>query len=95
MPREREDVEAALLKKGFKYKGGDHRFYFFEHKNQTTAIFTKVSHGSKYKTIDDSLLSKMARQVKLTNKQFKQLVDCPFKKKDYINHLKSLGLIKR
>ncbi len=95
MPRDRADVEQALLKKGLVYKGVDHRFYFLEHKGLTTAIFTKVSHGSKYKTLDDSLLSRMAKQAKLTNKQFENFVDCPMSQDDYIVHLQTLGIIRR
>ncbi len=93
MPRSRAAVEKALTNKGFVCREGDHRFYFFEHEGLITAIFTKISHGSKYKTLDDSLLSMMARQVRLGNRQFLDLVDCSMTGPDYLEHLRSLGIL--
>lgn len=93
MSRERKIVERSLQKKGFISRGGDHRFYFFEYRNLTTAVFTKVSRGTKYKTLNDTLIGEMARQLKLTKKQFLQLVDCPMDKKQYVEHLKQRNII--
>lgn len=94
MSRARAEVEQALLSKGFRFKGGDHRFYFFEHDGLITAIFTKVSHGSKYKELDDSLLSMMARQVKLSNRQFTAFVECSLTQEEYVAHLRTLGILR-
>lgn len=78
MPRERLEIVGALSKKGFSLKEGkgDHDFYFFETGGLTQAIFTKVSRGPKFRTIDDSLVSLMSKQIKLTRRQFDQLIDC-------------------
>jgi hypothetical protein len=92
MPLDRSHVESALLRKGFIRRDGDHRFYLFVHDGKVTPIFTKVSHSPKHKTLDDSLLSYMARQTKLTNKQFRQLVDCTLSHDDYLDHLRSIGI---
>lgn len=35
-----------------------------------------LSHGSAYKTIGDSLLARMAKQLKLTRAELLALVDC-------------------
>jgi predicted transcriptional regulator len=78
MPLERRDVEAGLENKGFVLAERDHRFFTYHtiagHK---TSVWTKTSTGTSYKTLSDDLISKMAKQCGLTNKQFKDLVACP------------------
>jgi predicted transcriptional regulator len=78
MPLERRDVEASLERKGFVLAERDHRFFAYHtiagHK---TSVWTKTSSGTSYKTLSDDLISKMAKQCGLTNKQFKDLVACP------------------
>ena len=86
-------IEASLKRKGFVLKQGDHKFYLFTHNNKVTSIFTKVSHGSKNKTISDSLVSIMARQLKLSTGQFKKLIDCSMRKSDYIVSLKNRNIL--
>lgn len=93
MPLGKRDVESALMQKGFVYRGGDHRFYFFQHETLTRAVFTKVSHGSKPKTINDRLVGRMARQLHLTTSQFRDLVKCDMSHADYIQVLQGRGLI--
>lgn len=91
MPLARSDIEQALQQKGFVYRGGDHRYYFFEHEGLIRAVFTKVSHGSKYKTVGTPLVIKMAKQLRLTKKQFTALVECSMTQKDYVEHLVQQG----
>jgi hypothetical protein len=38
--------------------------------------WTKVSRGSSYRTLDDTLLGKVARQVHLQLGQFKRAIEC-------------------
>jgi predicted RNA binding protein YcfA (HicA-like mRNA interferase family) len=84
MPLERSDIEAALEKKGFARSKGDHRFFtYYTIAGIKTSVWTKTSHGTKYKTIDDGLVGKMAKQCGLTSPQFKQLIDCPLGRKEY------------
>ena len=93
MPLERNDIESALKEKGFEMstkKGRDHRYYHFWYKGKRTPIFTKISTGTRYRTIADGGVggvNKMARSLKLSQQQFKELVRCPFKEKHYIAHL--------
>jgi hypothetical protein len=84
MPRDRSDITSALKRKGFKEKKGesDHDVYVLVYQGERQAVFTKVSRGSGYKTIGDELLSKMSKQLRLTNKQFRELVDCPMSQDD-------------
>ncbi len=91
MPRARRDVMAALERKGFVPSEGDHTYYFFyTTTNKKTIVKTKVSHSKK--DIDDNLLSQMARQCKLTNAQFRNLVDCPLSREEYEEILRTQGV---
>lgn len=77
MTRDRDDIEAALLRKGFQKDNGDHHYFIYWNlAGKKTMKKTKMSHGSSYKTIGDPLLGKMAKQVGLTKKSFLELVDC-------------------
>lgn len=84
-------VQASLLKKGFTSNNGDHINYYFKYNGKKTAIRTKVSHNGS--DIDDNLCSCMAKQTRLTNNQFKDLINCPLTKEEYERILLSNGLI--
>ena len=76
MPRKQSDVEKSLQAKGFRAREGDHNYFnYYSKAGKKTAVFTKTSHGSR--EIDESLLSLMAKQCKLSNKDFGLLIDCP------------------
>jgi hypothetical protein len=84
MPIDRADIEAALEKKGFVLADGDHNFFTYYSKDgQKTSVWTKTSHGSKYKTLGDSLVSAMAQQCRLTTPEFKKFVACPLTRDEY------------
>ena len=87
--RDRTDIEAALLKKGFFKENKDHQYYTYHQDNKKTAIFTKLSHGSDYKTYGQSLLSKMSKQLKLSNKELLDLIDCDITGEKYLEILKN------
>ena len=89
MPLERSEIQQSLKNKGFLEKeGGDHNFFTYHTtEGKKTNIFTKTSRGSKNKTIDDSTVSKMSRQCKLTNKLFIQLIKCTLSRSEYQKHL--------
>jgi len=82
MPRDRRDVESVLQNKGFRRKENDHhRFLYFNLAGLKTQVFTKTSHNEKQ--ISDSLLSMMAKQCRVTNKQFASLLDCSLDQNGY------------
>ena len=82
MPRNRKDIESGLLNKGFNRKEGDHSFFiYWTREGRKTAVFTKTSHNEKQ--ISDSLLSMMAKQCRVTNKQFASLLDCSLDQNGY------------
>ena len=92
MPRKQADVEKSLLNKGFQAGGGDHNFFVYHSKaGKKTRVRTKTSHGSK--EIDDNLLAQMARQCKLSNKDFGLLVDCPLSRDAYETKLLAAGVV--
>ena len=92
MPRRQGDVEAALRAKGFVVGGGDHNYFHYHSKSgKKSRVFTKTSHGAR--EIDDNLLSMMARQCRLTNKDFALLLDCPLDRDAYEAKLLEQGLI--
>ena len=94
MAVERDDLEKALLSKGFikKTKGKDHAFYYYERDGRICkAIWTKISYGSKYKTYGDDLERRVRGQIRLSATDFKAFVECPFTEamlKDYYISLK-------
>lgn len=86
MPQKARDVKKALKAKGFEESDKrDHFYYFFHHGQQKTNIFTKISHNSS--DISDNLCSQMARQVRLNNRQFNDLVECDLTHEGYIEIL--------
>lgn len=56
----------------------------------TVVAWTMMSHGSR-KDIDDNLLSKMAKQMKLGNtKELYNAVDCSLTRDDYYKRFKTI-----
>lgn len=84
-------VESALLKKGFRYDKDktasmSHRaFYFYDLDGNKTSIRTHLSHNSQ--PINDHLISCMAKQLKLKNNQFKDMINCHINHEQYQNIL--------
>lgn len=92
MPRKQADVEKSLLNKGFQSGGGDHNYFFYYSiAGKKTIVRTKTSHGSR--EIDDNLLAQMAKQCKLSNKDFGLLIECPLSRDDYETKLISVGSV--
>jgi hypothetical protein len=84
MPRKKIDVESALKKKGFDKTEGDHHwFVYVTMEGEKTTSRTKTSHTQKMKDIPDNLLSQMARQCKLSKREFLDLIDCPLSREAY------------
>lgn len=77
MPRKRDLIVVNLTAKGFEKSEGDHIFLLYRRSDGLkTAIRTKISPGSSHRDVSDIILSQMAKQVRLSNKAFLQLVDC-------------------
>ncbi len=79
-------VKAALRKKGFdQNEKKDHIYFYHRWKSNgfLSGIWTRVSHGSRPKDLPKGLVGEMARQVKLSNKNFKRLVSCDMDREEY------------
>lgn len=79
-------VEKSLLAKGFVKDHGDHLFFRLFVNGKKTAIYTKISHGSR-KTLGDGLVHMMAKQVKLSLPEFRDLVECRLSEEAYVKLL--------
>lgn len=94
MPRPKVKVESALLAKGFCKSERDHHYFVYYTKDgKKTAIKTKTSHTKKMKEIPDNILSQMAKQCRLNNSEFKDLVDCTIGQAEYERLLQNKGEI--
>lgn len=89
----KKEVERALLQKGFRPEQGDHNFFRLYVDGKRASIQTKTSHGKKkYRELGPELVSRMSKQLKLTSKQFKNLVECPLTYEDYVALLIEQGI---
>jgi hypothetical protein len=80
----RRDIHKALQKKGFRHSNTDHdKFTYFTLAGAKTSIWTKTSYGSNHKDLSDINISRMARQCRLSNKEFADLVNCPLTREAY------------
>ena len=82
--RSGREIDSALRRKGFiRETDGDHIHYcFISNTGEKSTIKTKISHGMT-STINADLISKMARQLHLTKRQFLDLVDCNLSEEGY------------
>ena len=86
MSRKARDVARALTQKGFaEEKKRDHQYYFYYQNQKKTSVYTKISHGET--DIGAALLSRMARQVRLSKIEFDDLIDCPLDAPGYLSAL--------
>lgn len=87
-------MERTLIRKlGFSRSESHHHFYHLFDRDGNLVIITKLSHGAKGRDISKAILSKIARQMKLSNPQLQAAVDCPLSKENYSDILKEQGLI--
>lgn len=82
MTRKQSEVEAALVRKGFRESDTHHRYFIYHTEaGLKSKIRTRTSHGGK--ELDDWLLAQMAKQCGVSRKDFLDLVDCPLERKVY------------
>ena len=94
MTLQRRAVERALRNKGFRREDRHHRFFiYYTAAGEKTPVRTKTSHGRGGNDIKDDVVSRMAQQCRITNQQFRQLVDCSLSQDDYEQELTDLGVL--
>jgi|ADurb_Gel_01_Slu_FD_contig_31_1901413_length_1610_multi_5_in_0_out_0_2 hypothetical protein len=94
-PKSKVKIIGSLEKKGFRatrMKKHTHYVYFDLH-NNPSVINTSVSHGSK-KDFGPPIISFMAKELKLSNHQFCQFIDCDISQEQYESILKSSNFLK-
>ncbi|MDR2696883.1 MAG: hypothetical protein LBB40_00225 [Holophagales bacterium] len=81
-----DKIKKSLTNKGF-VEYDTHHCYFWLHVNgERKAIFTFYSHSAK--ECGDPLLNHMAKQLKLSRRQFDELIDCALSKEAYVKILR-------
>ncbi len=94
MDLSKRKIISALKKKGFKSTNKDHIYFYFYYKGKSTKIDTKLSHGTKYKSIDKSLQKRMQKQLHFDKlEDFISFCDCKISENDYINILKKKRIL--
>jgi hypothetical protein len=94
MPLDRRMVEASLVAKGFQKVEGDHSFFiYYDVNGKKSPVRTKMSHGTSSKQLSDNLISVMAKQCRLSSRDFKSLVNCPLSRLEYERKLTELRVI--
>lgn len=93
---DRREAESSLGRKGFICdEKRDHHFWYFWYKGKRTIVRTKVSTGTKYKTLGHDILNAMKQQLQLdTLSDVKDLLKCPIDLDQYIQILLLKGKIK-
>ncbi|MDP3442257.1 MAG: type II toxin-antitoxin system HicA family toxin [Ignavibacteria bacterium] len=85
-----DKVKNVLTSKGFLFKrdGGKHHKYYVlvDPNGKLTNITTHFSHNGE--DIDDYLISRMSKQLRLSSGEFRKLIDCSIDYNKYINILK-------
>jgi len=85
--RKGRDIDSALCKKGFRSIGdGKHVRYFLMGQ---TGVRTMISHGMMGSSLDAKLISDMARQLRISKKQFLALIDCTMGADEYLAIIKT------
>lgn len=84
-------IISALLSKGFVRASGnrDHQYFFFHYRGKKSDIFTRISHGAR--TVDDWLVGRMAKQVRLSKREFLSLVECTLSGAEYARLMADRG----
>ena len=85
------DIEYSLPRKGFVRNPSRDIYFSFQFAGKDWGISTYVSHGER--EIGDSLIGRMAKQVKLSKRDFVRLVECPMDHGEYIEKLKKDGFL--
>ena len=94
MPFQRRKVEQALESKGFMRRERAHVFFLYHTRGGLkTSVRTMTSHGNSGADIDNQLIATMARQCKISRKNFERLIDCSLSQEAYENLLIDKGII--
>ncbi|MEA3557881.1 MAG: hypothetical protein U9R75_01380 [Candidatus Thermoplasmatota archaeon] len=91
--RKTRKIQSSLDSKGFCKSTTDHYWYVLYFNGKKTSVRTKISYGKK--EYDDSLLSKMSGQLRITKKELLDLIDCPLGYEEYCNILLNKNILSK
>ena len=93
MPHKSREVEASLVRKGFRVAQSKHRhFIYFTAAGERTEVVTILSHGGN-RDLSRFLERNMAQQCRLTRREFDDLIRCPMSQSQYESRLRATGRI--
>ena len=89
-------LRSGLEAKGFVRKNKAHKVMTYVTRGGVrTSVITHHSHGASGKDVDDGVVGAMARQCKLTARQFRDLVKCDLSREEYERLLVEGGFMER
>ena len=80
-------IRSALTGKGFERSEGSNHEIYSMRVGGKVAVSTAMSRGSSHKEISKKLLSKMAKQLHMSNRQFLDYLDCTYSYEDYYKYI--------
>ena len=86
------DVKRGLKRKGFKDLSGSKHIRMNLYVDDVQTSVTTFMQFSQ-KPLRDTLIKLLAEQCHLSKRNFVDLVECPMSRKDYIAHLRGLGVV--
>lgn len=93
MPLSRAETERALAAKlGLRLDRRDHRIYRL-YVGDRYVLRTMVSTGTKHRTLGDSLVAAMARQLRVSVADFRAIVGCTIDREGYLDRLRDAGML--
>lgn len=94
MTQDTSEIEYALTHKGFSRENARHHvMYWFRLDGRKTSVRTRMSHGAS--EIGDNLISRMAREMRISRADFLRFVECEMSGTDYETKMISEGQVQR
>ncbi|MCX6020786.1 MAG: hypothetical protein NTZ05_03470 [Chloroflexi bacterium] len=92
MPVECLLLERTLQRLGFDLVETHHREYLFRVQGRVVAR-TRISRGSSYRTLDDSIVAEVAKQLKVDRRFLLDLVAGKRSRDEYLDRLREQGIV--
>ena len=94
MPTLKHRLVAKRLTGKFRFaRGNNDHIIFTLHHNGKYVLETKLSHESGNTDLGKNLVGAIAREMRLSGKQFRDAIQCQLSREDYLNVLAEKGLL--
>lgn len=84
-PRKAKEVANGLKRKGFVASNTHHTYYALCVNGKKTCVHTKISHGER--ECDPFILGQIAKQLRVSEHELCDLLDCPLSHGEYVKLL--------